>query len=147
MVVFDEVVSTTGLIPETVTDSASAPTLSSTSTLATKPTVRRMSSRRTVWKPDSEYTTVNVPIGSGVSRYSPRSSVTTVISGTCSAGLVVVTVTPGRTAPLVSLTWPMMLAGAWAQAIPADIHSAHRLIAVRRNARRTIRRDTRTMAT
>src|SRR5215510_723443 len=49
-------------------------------------------------------------MGSGVIRYSPRSFVTLVICGTWSAGLVAVTVTPGSTAPLSSLTWPIMLA-------------------------------------
>jgi hypothetical protein len=35
--------------------------------------------------------------------------VTAVTWGTCKAGLVAVTVTPGSTAPLWSVTWPMML--------------------------------------
>src|SRR5947207_10185934 len=55
-------------------------------------------------------------MGSGVSRYSPRSLVTSVTCGTCSAGLVAVTVTPGRIAPLSSLTCPMMLASCCASA-------------------------------
>ena len=36
---------------------------------------------------------------------------TAVTDGTCSAGLVAVTVTPGRIAPVLSVTWPMMPAG------------------------------------
>src|SRR5438309_7710330 len=54
---------------------------------------------------------VKTPIGNGDKRYSPRSSETLVTEGTCNAGLVAVTVTPGRTAPLVSVTTPAMPAG------------------------------------
>ena len=52
-----------------------------------------------------------MPIGNGDRRYSPSESVTAVTDGTCSAGLVAVTVTPGRIAPVLSVTWPMMPAG------------------------------------
>ena len=52
-----------------------------------------------------------MPIGSGDRRYSPRSSETLVTEGTCNAGLVAVTVTPGRTAPVLSVTTPEMPAG------------------------------------
>src|ERR1700687_2943593 len=54
-----------------------------------------------------------MPIGSGVRRYSPRESVTATTDGTCRAGLVTVTVTPGSTAPLSSVTWPSMPAPSW----------------------------------
>ena len=68
--------STMGEAPETVTDSCTDPTLRETSTVATKPAVSRKFSRRTDSKPASVYTTMYVPIGNGVRRYSPRSLVT-----------------------------------------------------------------------
>src|SRR5687767_8795964 len=77
-----DLTSTTGDAPDTVMVSASEPTGSGTSSLAVKPTVSRTPSRRTVWKPGIEYSTVYVPIGSGVKRYSPRSSVTLTTDGT-----------------------------------------------------------------
>src|SRR5688572_29294070 len=49
-----------------------------------------------------------MPIGNGDRRYSPCESVTEVTDGTCRAGLVAVTVTPGRIAPVPSVTCPMM---------------------------------------
>jgi hypothetical protein len=53
---------------------------------------------------------VETPIGSALIRYWPWLPVTTATSRTCSAGLAAVTVTPGSTAPLSSVTTPMMLA-------------------------------------
>ena len=61
-----------------------------------------------------------MPIGSGVRRYSPRSSVTVDMLGTCSAGLLSVTVTPGRVAPLSSVTCPRIVAVAWAACAAAS---------------------------
>src|SRR3984893_17657166 len=111
--------STIGEAPDTWTDSSSDPTFSMTSTFAMNPLVSRSPSRRISWKPESWYMTSNVPIGNGVSRYSPWSSVTVDISGTWSDGLFAVTVTPGRTAPLSSVTWPTIPAASWpAVALP-----------------------------
>ena len=50
-------------------------------------------------------------MGNGDRRYSPRSSDTLLTDGICRAGLVAVTVTPGRTAPELSVTKPEMPAG------------------------------------
>jgi hypothetical protein len=102
--------STTGDAPVTVRVSCTAPMPIGTLTVATKPVVSLIPSRRTDWNPDNSYTTLKTPIGNGVSRYSPRSLVTVVTEGTCSEGLVAVTVTPGRAAPLSSVTTPTMLA-------------------------------------
>src|SRR6266404_2095964 len=54
-------------------------------------------------------------------RYSPRESVTATMDGTCRAGLVTVTVTPGSTAALSSVTVPSMPASCW----PAITEPAH----------------------
>ena len=64
--------STTGEAPDTVIVSASAPTFIATSIFATNAAVSTIPSRRIVWKPERENSTAKVPIGSGVSRYSPR---------------------------------------------------------------------------
>ena len=93
--------STTGEAPVTVRVSRTAPMPIGTLTVATKPVVSRIPSRRTDWNPDKSYTTLKTPIGNGVRRYSPRSLVTADTEGTCNEGLVAVTVTPGRAAPLV----------------------------------------------
>jgi len=106
-----DVVSTSGEAPETVIVSVTAPTFISESTRAVNPTVSRTPSRRTFWNPASSNTTVNTPMGSGDRRYSPRSSVTLTTDGTCSDGLVAVTVTPGNTPFVLSVTIPVMPAG------------------------------------
>src|SRR5712691_8861819 len=85
-----DLVSTTGAAPDTVIVSWSAPTFNRTSTRAVNPTVSRIPSFRTVWNPGNVYSTVYVPMESGDSRYSPRSSVTLTTEGTCRAGLVAV---------------------------------------------------------
>jgi hypothetical protein len=48
--------------------------------------------------------------------YAPRSSVTTVRIFSISSGLAASTVTPGRTAPLVSFTTPVIVLAVWARA-------------------------------
>ncbi len=48
------------------------------------------------------------PGGNGVRRYSPLLSETATTDGTCKAGPVALTVTPGRTAPDVSVITPTM---------------------------------------
>src|SRR5688572_21696340 len=49
-------------------------------------------------------------MGRGLRRYSPRSLVTVSTCGTCSAGPFAMTVTPGRIAPELSVTTPMIAA-------------------------------------
>src|SRR5216683_495101 len=97
--------STTGDAPLTVTDSCSDATVSSTFTVAVKPTLMLMPARITVPNPESSYCTVYMPGGTPGSRYVPSSFVT-VVRAPWSAGLVAVTVTPGMTPPLVSVTRP-----------------------------------------
>src|ERR671911_512067 len=63
-------------------------------------------------------------MGNGARRYSPSSFVTSTTCATCSAGLVAVTVTPGSTAPLWSVTCPMIDAVLWPAA--GDPASARR---------------------
>src|SRR5262245_11407181 len=58
-------------------------------------------------------------MGSFVNRYSPRASVTVETDGTWSDGLVAVTVTPGITLPLSSVTTPMIAVDSWAMALEA----------------------------
>ena len=80
----------------------------------TKPTVSRSSSRRTDWKAGQR-----VVDGVGADRQRRQAVLALLVgdadrlSATCSAGLVAVTVTPGSTAPLSSVTWPTMLAASW----------------------------------
>src|SRR5581483_11549864 len=72
-------------------------------------------------------------------RYSPLPSVTAVICPTCRFGLVAVTVTPGSTAPLSSVTTPSMIAWVFVCAVAsgainrsaARAHAADRLTTAR----------------
>src|SRR5947207_2758092 len=96
------VTSTSGEDPVTVTDSCTVPTPSAWSSVAVNPSVSRTFSRLTVWNPDNSNATAYIPGGNGLRRYSPFTSVTPATDGTCNAGPVAVTVTPGRTAPDVS---------------------------------------------
>ena len=98
------VTSTTGAAPATVTVSATVARPSDTSSFAVNPTVSRTFWRWTGRKPASSNATSKTPIGNGARRYSPTSFVMAVTCGTCKAGLVAVTVTPGSTAPLWSVT-------------------------------------------
>ena len=50
--------STSGVCPETVTVSASAPIFSDWSSFAVNPAVKRISFNRKVWNPDNSYSTV-----------------------------------------------------------------------------------------
>ena len=102
--------STTGAAPVTVIVSSSPPTRRSAETFAEKPAVRLMPSRMTVAKPVSVNVTLYTPGRSGVSTYRPSVSVTATRCCSMSAGLVAVTVTPGRTAPEVSRTVPAICA-------------------------------------
>ena len=98
--------STTGLWPLTVTDSVRVPMAILASMRAVKPMVSRTSSRTKLLKPASSKLTRKVPAGSSPKRYVPSVPVTALSSGTCSAGLVRLTVTPGIAASLSSVTTP-----------------------------------------
>ncbi len=71
-----------------------------------------MPSRFTVLKPGSVKVTTYAPGRSSVMRYWPEPSVTAVRTFSMMAGLLASTVTPGRTAPDVSFTTPVI--DAWA---------------------------------
>ena len=102
------VVSTTGASPVTVTVSSRAPTRRSAFTVAVKSPDSSIPSRLTVLKPVSVNVTVYDPGRRSMMRYWPAPSVTTVRTFSMSAGLAASTVTPGNTAPDVSLTTPAM---------------------------------------
>src|SRR5688500_18362356 len=106
--------STIGDSPVTTTVSCRAPTFSSALTPATKVPASWMSARRTVENPGRENVTVYVPPRRSMMRYCPSPSVVAVRTFSIKSGLVTSTVTPGRTAPLVSFTMPVMVA--WAKA-------------------------------
>src|SRR5262249_32076240 len=82
-------------------------------------------SRLNVLKPGSVNVTEYVPGRSSVIRYSPFSSVIVERTFSISAGLAASTVTPGSTAPDVSLTTPVILAALvpWALATAGSIHA------------------------
>jgi hypothetical protein len=102
--------STIGLSPVTVTDSSSVPTCSSPSMVATNCPENSMPSRLTVEKPGRVNVTLYVPGRRSTMRYWPVASVTTARTRSINAGLVASTVTPGSTAPDVSLAVPVMVA-------------------------------------
>jgi len=108
--------STIGDSPVTVTVSSSAPSRSSALTVATNVPLSSMPSRLTVAKPGSENVTEYKPGRRSTTRYCPVSSVTAVRTRSIKAGLAASTVTPGRTAPDVSLTTPVIAACANATA-------------------------------
>ena len=130
--------STTGAAPDTVTVSATVASSSPTSMRAVKPTVSRTFGRWIGRKPDSSNATWKTPIGNGARRYSPTSFVTAVTCGTCKAGLVAVTVTPGSTPPLWSVTCPMMLAPEpWPAATELEIGNKNKLAKMKTSPHRT----------
>ncbi len=98
--------STTGDAPDTVTVSSSAPTRSSALTGAVKFAGSSTPSRFTVENPGSVKVTVYVPGRRSRILYCPCESVTADRVCSISAGLATSTVTPGITAPVVSLTTP-----------------------------------------
>ena len=98
--------STSGLAPVTVTVSARVPTGMSAFTVAVNPAVSPIPSRLTVLKPARLNVTVYVPERRSTMLYGPSPSVTAVRTFSISAGLAASTVTPGSTAPDVSLTSP-----------------------------------------
>src|SRR5205823_8136094 len=98
-------VSTIGLSPVTVTVSATADTPSCVLTLALKPTVTAMPALITVLKPGSSNFTVYVPtLRRG--NWNDPVSLGVAVCGCSSEGPVSVTITPGSTAPDVSVTLP-----------------------------------------
>src|SRR5262245_779356 len=98
--------STTGLAPETVMVSSSDPTFIDAFTFAVKPVVSSMSSRLYVLKPGSAKVTMYLPGRSSTISYRPWLSVVTARLCSIRAGLVAVTVTPGSTAPVLSVACP-----------------------------------------
>ena len=101
-------VSMTGDSPVTVTVSCSDATASSTLSCAVNPRRMSMPSRFSVLKPGSSKVTVYVPGGTAGNRYIP-SVLVTMDCTPIMLGLVALTVTPGRTAPLESDTLPVIV--------------------------------------
>ena len=99
-------VSTTGASPVTVIVSATVPTRRSTFTVAVNDPASSIPSRLTVLKPASVNVTVYMPGRRSTILYWPVLSVTTERTFSIREGLDASTVTPGRTAPDVSLTSP-----------------------------------------
>src|SRR2546427_3362143 len=98
--------SITGLALETVIVSVIDPTRKSAFTGAVNPAVSSTPSRLTVLKPPSVNVTVYVPGRNSTIWYRPCPSVTALRTFSIRAGLAASTVTPGSTAPVVSLTSP-----------------------------------------
>jgi len=84
-------------------------------TAAVKPAVNSMASRLTVLKPVKLNVNAYDPGRRPTMSYRPSASVTTVRTFSMSTGLAASTVTPGRTAPDVSLTTPAMAAACCAE--------------------------------
>src|SRR5437867_8368667 len=101
-------VSMTGEAPVTVTVSWSDATFISTFSVAVNPSRISIPSCLIVLKPGSSNVTVYVPGGTPGKRYDPSALVTDTC-GPSIAGLVAVTVTPGSTAWLASVTLPLMV--------------------------------------
>ncbi len=106
--------STTGDCPDTVIVSETAPTLRDALTGATNPAEISTPSRRTEVKPVSVKVTVYTPGRSCCTENWPALSLTAVRVFSISAGLAASTVTPGRTAPLLSFTTPAIVPN-WAK--------------------------------
>src|SRR5688572_7921613 len=115
--------STSGAWPVTVSVSSIAPTVMSAFTVATNSPRSSMPSRLTVVNPGSVNVTVYGPGRRSTMRYRPWLSVTAVLEPAISAGLLASTVTPGSTAPEVSLTTPVMLLWAHAAAGSRNTHT------------------------
>src|SRR5229473_6903597 len=102
-------VSTTGLWPDTVMVSDTDPTLNSALTVAVKFVVSWTPSRLNVLKPARLKVTAYVPTARSTILYWTWLSVTALRALSMSAGLEASTVTPGSTAPEVSLATPATL--------------------------------------
>src|SRR5688572_19364232 len=107
--------STTGVTPVTVTVSWTELTFMSAFTVMTPAPATSTPGRATVAKPGSVNVTEYVPGRRSMIWYWPLPSVTTDRVRSISAGLEASTVTPGSTAPDVSLTTPATDC-AWASA-------------------------------
>src|SRR5262245_62785622 len=101
-------VSTIGDDPLTVMVSSSEPTRRSAFTVAVKPEVSSTPSFFTVLKPGRLKVTIYVPGGRSTMLKRPSPSVVDVLTRSMRTELLASTVTPGRTAPDVSLTIPAM---------------------------------------
>ena len=108
--------STSGASPVTVTDSSSAPTFRSALIVAVKSVGNSTAWRLMVWNPVSEKVTVYTPGRRSTILYCPAPSVVTVRVFSMSTSLDASTLTPGRTAPEVSLTTPAIALCAWTTA-------------------------------
>jgi hypothetical protein len=97
-----------GLSPVTVMVSSSAPTRRSAFTVALNSEASSRPSRLYVLNPVSVKVTEYTPGRRSTIRYEPLPSVTAVRTFSISASLAASTVTPGRTAPDVSRTTPVM---------------------------------------
>src|SRR3989304_526553 len=104
--------STTGDSPVTVIVSSTPPTRRSASTRAANEPLSSIPGRSTVANPGSLNLTTYVPGRRSSIRYWPPASVTVERTFSMSASLDASTVTPGSTAPDVSLTEPVI--DAWA---------------------------------
>src|SRR6185436_18686896 len=102
--------------PVTVTDSSTVPTFRSAFTVAVNVPASSTPSRLSALNPGSVNVTLYVPGRRSTTLYWPLPSVTTDRAFSINAGLAASTVTPGRTAPDVSLTTPAMDACAYAAA-------------------------------
>src|SRR5262245_9711840 len=101
-------VSTIGDAPLTVMVSSRAPTRMSAFTVAVKPDVSSTPSFLTVLKPGRLKVTIYVPGGRSTMLKRPSPSVVDVLTRSMRTELLASTMTPGRTAPDVSLTIPAM---------------------------------------
>jgi hypothetical protein len=111
--------STTGVSPVTVMVSASAPTFSSALICTVPEPASSTPSRLTTLKPVRLNVTLYVPGRRSTILYWPLVSVVTERTFSMSEGLAASTVTPGSTAPDVSLTTPAR--DPWAAAKPGKI--------------------------
>ena len=106
--------STVGDSPVTVTVSSTAPTDMSALMVAAKEPLSSMPSRLKALNPVSVKVSEYAPGRRSTIWYTPVLSVVTERTFSMSAGLEASTVTPGNTAPDVSLTTPPIDACAWA---------------------------------
>ena len=103
--------------------SCTAPTLRSNGIVSVTEPVTSMPSRRIVANPGSDTVIEYVPGRRSTMRYRPALSVTADRTFSMSTGLDASTVTPGRTAPDVSFTVPVIVAWANAAAGATTVHA------------------------
>ena len=123
--------STTGASPVTVTVSSTPEIPIEAFTSRVRATLSRTPSCTTVWNPERAKLTLYSPGGRAGWLYEPPAPVV-VLRGAISAGLLTVTVTPGRTAPCSSVAVPVIVPVCWANAgTAASIASATRIAVLR----------------